>query len=386
MKILRELEISGKRVLVRADFNVSLDKEGHILDDFRIRATLPTIKYLLENNAKVILMSHLGRPEGKISPQYSLKPVAEKLKEFLGKEILFAPDCIGQEAKSMALGLGSDQILLLENLRFHKEEEENNSDFAKKLAELGEIYINDAFGVSHRAHASVEAITKILPSAAGLLLEKEIENLARARNNPEHPFLVIIGGAKISTKIKLIRSFLNKAEDIILGGALANTVLWAKGIAIGSSFIEEKMKPEVENLEITNTKIHLPVDALVSENKEGSQSHLGPIGKTGEKELILDIGPDSEKLFSGVISNAKTIIWNGAMGYFENEAFAHGTIAIAKAIAGSSAYSIVGGGETIELLEKEGIIDSFSFASTGGGAMMEFLAGDELPGIAALKK
>jgi 3-phosphoglycerate kinase len=275
---------------------------------------------------------------------------------------------------------------MLENLRFHQGEEANDETFARSLAEMGEIYVNDAFAVSHRAHASVEAITRFLPSFAGFLLSKEIDNLLRARDNPDHPLTVIIGGAKMSTKIKLIQTFLNKAENIILGGALANTVLHAKGIAVGKSIIEESMAPEINKLEITDTKIHLPLDALVCSSREDiSGCHPGPIGMTQQNESIFDIGFDSQKLFSRVINSSKMIVWNGPMGLFEVEAFAFGTKAIAEAIVGSAAYSIVGGGETVAYLEKIGLVDKFSFVSTGGGAMLEFLAGEKLPGLTALE-
>ncbi|MBU2265074.1 phosphoglycerate kinase, partial [Patescibacteria group bacterium] len=276
---------------------------------------------------------------------------------------------------------------LLENLRWHAEEEKNNAEFAKQLAALGEVYVNDAFAVSHRAHASVAAIAQFLPGVAGLLLTKEIENLSRTRDNPSHPLVAIIGGAKISTKIKLIQSFLNKAEDVILGGALANTILHAQGVAIGRSFVEGGIFPELKNLKLTSTKIHLPIDAVLSEDQKGAGAfRIGAVGSTGERELILDIGPDSQKLFATVIAQAKMIIWNGPMGLFEMKSFDGGTMAIAQAIINSDAYSIVGGGETVAFLEKLGFIDKFSFVSTGGGAMMEFLSGEPMPGIEALEE
>jgi len=336
-------------------------------------------------------MAHLGRPlesqKSKVKSQkYSLEPIAGKLSELLGQKVKLAPDCIGEEVKTMAQSLKSGEILLLENLRWHEEEEKNDAPFAEQLAVLGEVYVNDAFGVCHRAHASVSAITECLPSCAGLLLEKEIMNLTRVRDNPDHPLVAIIGGAKISTKIKLIQSFLNKAEDIILGGALANTMLHAKGIAIGRSFVETEILPELKNLELTNTKIHLPIDAVLCENQQGvGFFRIGAVGSTGEQELILDIGPDSQKLFALVVAQAKMIVWNGPMGLFESKSFDGGTIAVAQAIVDSGAYSVVGGGETVAFLEKLGFIDKFSFVSTGGGAMMEFLSGEKLPGIEALK-
>src|SRR3989338_193448 len=392
MKLLRDIDVANKRVLVRADFNVALDAVGRVLDDFRLRATLPTIQYLKEQGAKIILMAHLGRPQDSdksevISDKFSLKPIAEKLSELLNQEVKLAPDCVGEEVLKMVGQIKPGEILLLENLRWHGEEEKNDADFAKQLAALGDVYVNDAFGVCHRAHASVAAITECLPSCAGFLLAKEVVNLTRVRDNPDHPLVAIIGGAKISTKIKLIQSFLNKAEDIILGGALANTMLHAKGVAIGRAFVEIEILPELKNLELTNTKIHLPVDAVLCENQQGVGSfRIGAVGSTGEQELILDIGPDSQKLFALVVAQAKMIVWNGPMGLFEAKSFDGGTIAVAQAVINSGAYSIVGGGETVAFLAKLGFIDKFSFVSTGGGAMMEFLSGEDLPGIVALEK
>lgn len=384
MKTLKDIDVKNKRVLVRADFNVSLDANGRVLDDFRLHATLPTIHYLKEQSAKIILMAHLGRPSGGRG-NFSLKPVAERLSELLGQTVKLAPDCVGEQALQAAQALASGDALLLENLRWHAGEEANDAEFAGQLAALGEAYVNDAFGVCHRAHASVAVITKFLPSGAGLLLAGEIENLSRARDNPDHPLVAIIGGAKISTKIKLIQSFLNKAEDIILGGALANTMLHAKGVAIGRSFTEAINLPDLKKLENAQSQIHLPLDAVLCENQEGKGAfRIGAIDSTGEQELILDIGPGSQKIFAKIIAQAKMVVWNGPMGLFEAKSFDGGTTAIAQAIIDSGAYSIVGGGETVAFLEKLGFIDKFSFVSTGGGAMMEFLSGEPMPGIEAL--
>lgn len=386
LRSLKEVDVSGKRVLVRVDFNVDLDMNGKIIDDFRIRAVLPTINYLREKGAKIILMSHLGDPDG-IDKNLSLAPVREKLSKLLGKDVLKVDGCIGEEIKAMSENLQEGDVLLLENLRFYKEEKENSENFAKELASLADIYINDAFSVSHRQHASLVAITKFLPSCAGLLLEKEVNVLKKIMESPEHPLAVIIGGAKISTKIRLIKNFLSVADDIILGGALANTVLRAKGLAIGKSVIEEEMVEEVKNLEITSTKIHIPVDTIVSVDKNGNApERIAPVGKTEENELILDIGPETEGLFTEVVKGAKTIIWNGPMGLFEVKKFAHGTEAMAKAIAESHCYSVVGGGETISFLDQASLADKFSHLSTGGGAMLKFLAGEKLSGIEALNR
>jgi len=385
VQFLRNIDVSNKRVLVRADFNVDLDKDGRVIDDFRIKAVIPTIEYLIKNNAKVILMSHLGDPKAGVEEKLRLGPVQDKLMEYLDLSVVKADDCIGSEIEKWTQKMDVGEILLLENLRFYKEEKENDENFAKELAKMGDIYVNDAFSVCHRDHASVVAITKFLPSFAGLLLEKEMAVLKKAMEAPEHPLAIIIGGAKISTKIKIVKKFLNLADDILLGGALANTVLRAKGIAIGKSIVEEEMVQDVKNLEITNTKIHIPVDTVVSVDKGGKEeSREAPVGKMEENELILDIGPETENLFSQVIKNAKTIIWNGPVGLFEIEKFAHGTEAVARAVANCQCYSIVGGGETICYINKLGLADKFSHISTGGGAMLKFMAGEKLPGIEAL--
>ncbi len=388
MKTLKDFEVKDKRVLVRVDFNVDIDEQGRVLENFKIAQTLPTIKYLLASGARIILMSHLGEPDKiKNRQALSLKWVAQKAGELLGEEIKLLSDCVGEDIRLEVEKLPSGKIILLENLRFHPEEKANDEIFAKELAALGEIYVNDAFGVSHRPHASVGAITEFLPNCAGFLMEAEVRNLTRAREARENPLCVVIGGAKISTKIKLIESFFDKAHDIILGGALANTVLHAQGIGVGRSMIEEDVSKHVKKLSFYSAKIHLPVDTVLCADKEGKgASRVGPVGKVGPEELILDIGPDSEELFSKVISEAKMVIWNGPLGYFETETFAHGSRAVAEAIVASRAWSVVGGGETVSFIKKLGLLDKFSFVSTGGGAMLEFLAGEPMPGIEALEK
>ena len=386
MKSIRDINVSNKRVLVRVDFNVTLDKQGNIVDDFRIKAVLPTIEYLIENHAKVILMSHLGKPDGQVVEGLRLDPVREKLAQYLNLPIIKTQDCIGEAIIEQVLKLLPGEVLLLENLRFHKEEEANDNKFAGELARLGEVYVNDAFAVSHRKHASVVAIVKHLPAYAGLISEKEIRILSEVLEDPPRPLAVIIGGAKISTKIKLIKRFLGFADNILLGGALANTVLRAQGMAIGKSLIEEEMVGEVKSLRLTDTKLHIPVDTVVSADKTGKgKMGVAPVGKIGGDELILDIGPETEKLFGEVIKSAKTVIWNGPMGLFEVEQFEHGTDAVARAIISCSCRSVVGGGETTAFLAKHGWVDKFFHVSTGGGAMLEFLAGEKLPGIEALK-
>lgn len=385
MKTLRHFNVTNKRLLVRADFNVSL-KDGQIVDDFRIRTSLPTIKYLLENQAKIILISHLARPAGQREKKYSLQPIAQRLSELIKQPVKFLDDCLGSSVQKAINQMSAGQIIFLENLRFYPGEENNQPEFAKQLANLAEIYVNDAFGVCHRTHASIVSLPRYLPRAAGLLLEKEIKILSRLLEKPEHPLVVIIGGVKISTKFKVIKNFLAKADHLCLGGALANTILRAQGIAIGQSLIEEEMIEKIKELNLTDTRLHLPVDVVTSFN---SQDHtfnrIAPVGGTQEEEKILDIGPETRELFSAIIKKASTIVWNGPMGFFEIEGFAQGTKAIAEAVAQSSGFSVVGGGETITFLDKLGLAEQINHLSTGGGAMLQFLAGQKLPGLEALK-
>jgi phosphoglycerate kinase len=388
MKTIRDLNVKNKRVLVRADFNVPIGDDNRIdnKEDWRIEATLPTINYLLDQEAKIILLTHLGRPNGKILNGFCLDPIAQRLEELLGRKIIKLDDCQGEKVKARVKNIKQKEIILLENLRFCPGEAENDPDFAKELASLGEVYINDAFGASHRAHASLVGIPRYLPSGAGLLLEKEIKILSKISDQPERPLLVIIGGVKISTKIRVVRNFLKKADNLILGGALANTVIRAKGFAIGRSVVEETMIDEVKKLELTDTKLHLPVDVIVATDASGqAASRIAPVANTKEEEMILDIGPDTIGLFSRIISRAKTIIWNGPMGLFEIEKFASGSKEIARAVAQSEGFSVVGGGDSIRLLEELGLINKIGHVSTGGGAMLQFLAGEKLPGIEALK-
>jgi len=379
MKFLRDLDVKDKRVLLRVDFNVPVGDDGLVdsKEDWRIEASLPTINYLLNQKAKVILLSHLGRPKGRVVKSLRLDPIAQRLSELLNKKVVKVEKM--KEVKS-------DEIVLLENLRFYPGEEENDSDFVKQLAKLGEIYVNDAFGNVHRAHASMVGLPQYLPSCAGLLLEKEIKVLSEISDKAERPLIVIIGGVKISTKIKVIKNFLKKADGLILAGALANTVISAKGFAIGKSISQKEMVEEVKKLELTNIKLHIPVDVVASVDPSGrAPSRVAAVGNTEEKEMILDIGPDTIQLFSRIISKAKTIIWNGPMGVFEVEKFAQGSRKIAQAVAQSDSFSLVGGGETITLLEQLGLLKKIDHISTGGGAMLKFLANEKLPGIEALK-
>jgi len=388
MKFLRDFNLKDKKVLVRVDFNVPLgdDLEVDSSEDWRIEATLPSIKYLLDQGAKIILLTHLGRPNGQVVENLRLDPVAKRLEELLDRKIIKLDNCCGQEVEDRVSQIKAGEIILLENLRFYPEEKNNDNKFAKQLASYGEIYVNDAFGVAHRAHASLVGIPKYLPSCAGLLLEKEMTVLSNVLDKPKRPLTAIIGGVKISTKIKVIKRFLKEADDVLLGGALANTVLAAKGIAVGRSLIEEGMVEETQKLELTDIKLHLPVDAIASADPSGKRdSRIAPISNTNEKEMILDIGPDTNELFKLIISQSKTIIWNGPMGLIEVDKFVQGSKKIAQAVADNDGYSVVGGGDSIVLIEKMGLFDKIDHISTGGGSMLQFLAGDKLPGIEALK-
>jgi len=388
MKFLRDFNFKDKRVLVRVDFNVPLGNDGRVdeKEDWRLEAALPTIRYLLDQRAKIILLAHLGRPGGKIVESLRLNPVAQRLEELLGQPVVKLDDCLGQEVEERLKNIQAGEIFLLENLRFQAGEKNNQSDFAHQLAKLGEVYVNDAFGVVHRAHASIVGLPQYLPHGAGLLLEKEIKALSKLLDEPVRPLLVIIGGVKISTKIKVIKNFLKKADNLILGGALANTVISAKGFAIGKSVVEEEMVDEVKKLELTNIKLHIPVDIITSIDAQGqAPSRIVPVGRTKEREMILDIGPDTIRLFNQIISQAKMIVWNGPMGVFEVDKFSSGSQAVAQAVAQSSAFSVVGGGDSIALLEQLNLTDKIDHISTGGGAMLKFLAGEKLPGIKALE-
>lgn len=388
MRTLKDFDFRDKRTLVRVDFNVPLGNDGRVdeKEDWRLEAALPTIRYLLDQKAKIILLAHLGRPKGKIVESLRLNPVAQRLEELLGQPVVKLDDCLGQEVEERLKNIQAGDIFLLENLRFQAGEKNNQSDFAQQLAKLGEIYVNDAFGTIHRAHASIVGLPQYLPKCPGLLLEKEIKALSKILDEPIHPLVVIIGGVKISTKIKVIKNFLKQADNLILGGALANTVIRAKGLAIGKSVVEEEMVDEVKKLELTNTKLHIPVDVVASIDAQGqAPSRIAPVGKIKEKEMILDIGPDTIQLFNQIISQAKMIVWNGPMGVCEVAKFASGSRAIAQAVAQSSTFSVVGGGDTITLLEQLNLISQIDHISTGGGAMLKFLAGEKLPGIEALE-
>lgn len=385
MKSLKDLEVANKRVLVRVDFNVSRDLNGKIGDPFRIEAVKPTLQYLLERKAKIILISHWDKP-AKRDVEWSLIYLKPYLEKVLNQKVKFIPQVIGPVVQWEVERLKSGEILLLENLRFEPGEIKNDPEFAKKLADLGEIFVQDAFGAIHREHASIVSLPKILLNATGFLLEKEIAALKKVQAEPiGRPLTVIMGGVKVGSKIRFIHYFLQKADNLILGGALANTVLLAKGLAIGKSFINGIENQEIKNLEITSQKLHLPIDIVTSSDTTGAKEvKIMAVGNIPADELILDIGPDSREIFSKIIKQSKTIIWNGPFGLFEVDKFSKGTKALALAIAQSSAYSVVGGGETAALLHQMNIFDKISHVSTGGGSMLDFLSGEELPGLVAL--
>ena len=385
-----DVVLRDKRVIIRADFNVPLDDSHQITDDTRIRSTLPTINRAVDDGAKVILCSHLGRPNGMFDSKYSLAPVAKRLGRLMGKDILFAPDCIGPAVEGLVAKMKPGDVLLLENLRFHQGEEENDDSFSKSLAALGDVYINDAFGAAHRAHASTVGITKFIPaSAAGFLLKKEIEYLEGAVENPVRPFVAILGGAKVSGKIGVIENLGKRVDKVIIGGGMAFTFLKAKGLEIGNSLVENDMLDFAKGIEdhalSRGVKFYLPVDCVVAASHEpGAESKIVPVQEIPKGWYALDIGPASVKLFNEAVQNAKTILWNGPMGVFEIDAYARGTLAMAHAIADAYALTIVGGGETALAVHRAGESENMSFISTGGGAALELLEGKQLPGLTAL--
>jgi len=385
---IKDIDLKDKTVLVRADFNVPQDANLNITDDTRIRATLPTIKYLLENGAKkVILMSHLGRPDGKVVDKYSLKPVAQRLKELLGQPVKFLNDCVGDAIKK-EIGTAAEKIILLENLRFHAEEEANDANFAKQLAALADIYVNDAFGTAHRAHASTEGVAHYLKALAGFLLEKEIQYLGNAVQNPQRPFMVILGGAKVSDKIGVIENLLPKCDAILIGGGMAYTFLYAQGKPIGNSKLEKDKldlaKSILDKAAALKKEIVLPVDHIVVDNVDPNAKAEIVGENIPDGKIAVDIGPKTISLFENKLKSAKTIVWNGPLGIFEMDAFSKGTQEIAKFISGIRATTIIGGGDTAAAMVKFKLEDKMTHISTGGGASLEFLEGKNLPGVAAL--
>ncbi|MDD5038853.1 MAG: phosphoglycerate kinase [Dehalococcoidales bacterium] len=387
---VRDIDVSGKKVLVRVDFNVPLDKKtGAITDDNRIRATLPTIKYLISQRAKIILASHLGRPDGKVVDSLRLTNVAQRLSQILGQQVGVTKDCIGPEARRSAENLQSGHVLLLENLRFHAEEETNSLSFAQALAALGEIFVNDAFGACHRNHASIVGITRYLPSVAGLLLEKELENLSHILENPSHPFGGLVGGAKVSDKVGMLENIMSKVDCLLIGGGMAATFLKAKSYQVGLSLVEvdrivtatKLMEKAAKN----GVNLILPVDVVVTDEiSSEAKGKVVPIKGISSKQRIVDIGPQTIKDFNEELRKCRTIFWNGPMGVYEIPQFAEGTMAMAKLLAGLKAKTIIGGGSTAELVIGMGLADKMTFVSTGGGSTLSYLGGQKLPGVEAL--
>ena len=387
---IKDMDLTGKRVLIRVDFNVPLMPDLEISDDMRIKAALPTIQYALDKKARVILMSHLGRPKGKVVDELRLTPVAKRLSELLAREVKTVNDCIGPEVEEAAAGLKEGEVLLLENVRFHEEETKNDADFAKALFSLGDIFINDAFGSSHRAHASVVGVADYLPAAAGFLLMKEIKYFEKILHNPEHPFYAILGGAKVSDKIGVINNLLNIADKILIAGGMAYTFLKAQGIPIGASKLEED-KIETANQILAwakerNKKIVLPLDHIVTDRIDAG-AVTAEVGQAiPDGKIAVDIGPKTRELFKNELKDAKTVVWNGPVGIFEIEAFSYGTREIAEYLASVNAVKVIGGGDTAACIEQMNLADKFSHISTGGGASLEYLEGKILPGIKALKE
>ncbi|HVN77861.1 MAG TPA: phosphoglycerate kinase [Terriglobia bacterium] len=387
---IRDLKLKGKRVFIRVDFNVPLNEEGRITNDARIQASLPTIQYAIKQGARVILASHLGRPKGKVNPKMSLKPVAEALEKLLKQKVIMAPDCVGEAVLSLAKSLQDGDVMLLENLRFHSEEEANDPEFSKQLAALCDTYVNDAFGTAHRAHASTVGMIKFVGEAAsGFLMEKELNYLGKAVSNPDHPYVAILGGAKVSDKIEIIENLLKVVDALLIGGGMAYTFLQAEEFEVGKSLVETDKIPLAKSLlkkaAERNVKLILPVDHMVTTKIDASApTRITSIQETPIDWMGVDVGPETIKRFKAQIAEAKTILWNGPLGVFEVDQFAQGTMAIARAVAESSATTIIGGGDSIAAVTKAGVADRISHISTGGGASLEFLSGQELPGVAAL--
>lgn len=387
-KTIEDVDVAGKRVLCRVDFNVPL-KDGVITDDRRIRAAIPTIQYLVDHGAKVILCSHLGRPKGQVVEELRLNPVAARLAELMGRPVTKVDDCIGEDVKKAVAAMKDGDILLLENLRFHSEEEKNDPDFAAQLASLAELYVNDAFGAAHRAHASTEGVTKHLPAVSGYLMKKELDYLSRVISDPERPFVAILGGAKVADKIPVIQNLLTKVDTLIIGGGMAYTFFKAQGLEIGKSLLDEEglelARKAMEDAKARCVKLLLPTDIVVAaEFNNDSPSRVVPADQIPADMMGLDIGPESREAFAAEIKTARTVFWNGPMGVFEMPNFAHGTLAIAEALAASGATTVVGGGDSAAAIEQMGYADKVSHVSTGGGASLEFVEGRELPGVAAL--
>ena len=389
-KTIKDIDLKGKKVLVRCDFNVPLDENQNITDNTRIVAALPTIKYLLENNCSVVLCSHLGRPKGEVKPEFSLKPVAKELSKLLDKEVIMAKDVVGEDATSKAKALQPGQILLLENVRFHREETDNDPEFSKKLASMAEIFVNDAFGAAHRAHSSTVGVASYLPAVSGLLIEKELQFLGNALNNPERPFVAILGGAKVSDKIGVIDSLLEKVDTLMIGGGMAYTFFKAQGYEVGNSICEvdklDLAKEAMAKAKERGVKLMLPVDTKVGkEFKPDTESKVVAWTEIPEGWEGFDIGPKTIEMFKEELQKAKTVVWNGPLGLFEFDQFAIGTNEIAETLSKIDATTIIGGGDSAAAVRKAGLQDKMTHISTGGGASLEFLEGKKLPGIECLQ-
>jgi phosphoglycerate kinase len=385
---IEQLPMAGRRVFVRADLNVPLDG-ATVTDDTRLQAVLPTLRYALDGGAAVVLASHLGRPKGAPDPTYSLAPVAERLAALLARAVPLAPDCVGEATRALAQGLKPGNILLLENLRFHPEEEKNDDAFAKALAELADCYVNDAFAAAHRAHASIAAITRHLqPAAAGLLMQRELQALGRILEAPARPLVAVLGGAKVSDKVGLVEHLIGQVDALVIGGGMAFTFLRALGHAVGRSLVDperiETARHAIEAARRRGVQLALPVDAVVADGLDSPSGRAVGIRQIADQQMGLDIGPRTVERFTGVLATAKTIVWNGPMGVFEKAPFAEGTIAVARAVAGAPAFSVIGGGDTIAAVNAAGVADRIGYISTAGGAFLEFLEGRALPGVEAL--
>jgi phosphoglycerate kinase len=389
-RTVRDVEVAGRRVLVRVDFNVPLDEHGRVADDRRIRESLPTVRYLLEQGAAVVLMSHLGRPGGRVVEELRMAPVGERLAQLLGRPVRVLPDCVGPEVEAVVARLQPGEVALLENLRFHPGEEANDPDFAAALARLGDLYVNDAFGTAHRAHASTVGVAAHLPAVAGLLMEKEIRYLSRLLESPEHPFVAVLGGKKVSDKIGVLRNLLERVDAVLVGGGMAYTFLRSQGYRVGRSLVEEDKvelaRELIERARARGVQLWLPEDVVVAERPSPEvPRRVVPAGEIPEGWMGLDIGPRTAERFAGVIQGARLVVWNGPMGVFELEPFAAGTRAVAEAVARCLGTTVVGGGDTAAAVERFGLLERFDHVSTGGGASLEFLEGRELPGIRVLQ-
>ena len=385
-KTIEDVDVNGKRVLARVDFNVPI-KDGKISDDTRIRAALPTIQYLLDHDAAVILTSHLGRPKGEANPEYSLKPVAERLSELLNQPVAFATDTVGEDAQEKVANLRPGEVLLLENTRFNPGETKNDPEMAKKLASFADLFVNDAFGSAHRAHASTEGVAHYIPGVAGFLMQKEIQYLGDVIADPDRPFISILGGAKISDKIGVIENLLQQADQVLIGGGMANTFFKAQGYPVGDSLVEDEALGEArELLQKGGKRLRLPIDVVIADRFDAdADRRVMSMGPVPDGWRIMDIGPETLKSYSKLIEDAGTVVWNGPMGVFEFPRFAEGTFGLAKAVANSNATSIVGGGDSVAALHEAGVTDKITHVSTGGGASLEMLEGKTLPGLAALQ-